>query len=68
MANYYVNQKAQPNGDHEVHKEGCPFMPNEANRQYLGDFPSCHGAVKAARRYFPQVNGGKFCSPQCHTQ
>ena len=26
MAKYYVNNKAQSNGDHEVHKAGCPYL------------------------------------------
>ena len=30
MARYYVNDRAQPNGDHEVHKDGCSFMPSAA--------------------------------------
>jgi hypothetical protein len=28
MALYYVNNNAQSNGDHEVHKEGCSWMPS----------------------------------------
>jgi hypothetical protein len=27
MAKYYVNKNKQSNGDHEVHKEGCNYMP-----------------------------------------
>ncbi|MGI8313623.1 hypothetical protein [Halobacillus mangrovi] len=29
MAQFYVNQNQQTGGDHEVHKEGCKFMPFE---------------------------------------
>lgn len=29
MAKYYVNQREQVNGDHEVHKLGCSYMPSE---------------------------------------
>jgi hypothetical protein len=29
MAHYYVNQHAQANGDHEVHKSGCSHMPKD---------------------------------------
>lgn len=67
MARYYVNRNAQSNGDHEVHKDGCEFMPNTANRQYLGDYGSCHPAVLEARRYYPQSNGCYYCSRDCHT-
>ena len=64
---YYVNQNAQSNGDHEVHKAGCSWMPDAANRIYLGLFYSCHGAVAEARKYYSQVNGCFYCSRECHT-
>lgn len=67
MANYYVNKNAQDNGDHEVHQEGCQFMPNTENRIYLGNFSHCREAVQEARKHFRQVNGGYFCSRDCHT-
>lgn len=67
MALYYVNKNAQDNGDHEVHKSGCTFMPNEENRKYLGTFDNCYGAVLEAKKTYPQSNGCKFCSIECHT-
>ena len=53
MDYYYVNKKAQENGDHEVHKESCDYLPNINNRKYLGLFSNCHDAVKKAREYHP---------------
>ncbi len=53
MAAYYINKNAQSNGDHEVHKSGCSFMPNSENRRYLGDFSSCRPAVVAAKKIYP---------------
>ena len=67
MALYYVNKNAQDNGDHEVYRMNCQFMPEEENRIYLGNFSSCRPAVKEARGYFPQANGCYFCSRECHT-
>lgn len=67
MASYYVNRNAQNNGDHEVHKSGCNWMPDAANRQYLGDFTTCREAVRAARSHYSQVNGCYYCSLECHT-
>ncbi|HPM76234.1 MAG TPA: hypothetical protein PK961_04015 [bacterium] len=67
MAYYYVNKSAQENGDHEVHKSGCSFMPNEENRRYLGDFTNCHDAVREAKKIYPKSDGCKFCSEECHT-
>ena len=67
MTEYYVNKNAQPNGDHEVHREGCRWLPLPQNRIALGKFYTCHGAVAEARKYYRQVNGDYFCSRECHT-
>ena len=67
MASHYVNKNEQANGDHEVHKEGCSWMPAAHNRIYLGEFQSCQGAVREARNYYSQVNGCYYCSNVCHT-
>lgn len=68
MPNYYVRTVAQPNGDHEVHKEGCAFMPLPENRKYLGNFPTCASAVTEAKKSYPKSNGCYYCSNMCHTQ
>ena len=67
MARYYVNKNAQSNGDHEVHRYDCSFLPVAENRIYLGDFSHCSYAVAKARQYYNQVNGCYFCSRDCHT-
>jgi hypothetical protein len=67
MPAYYVNQIAQQNGDHEVHRFDCAYMPDAVNRQHLGDFTTCAPAVREARKFFHQSNGCHSCSPQCHT-
>ncbi len=67
MASYYVNENAQDNGDHEVHREGCSWLPSVENRRYLGQFESCSPAVKEAKKHYDQVNGCYHCSNACHT-
>ena len=68
VTKYYVNTEAQRNGDHEVHKTGCAWMPAEKNRKYLGEFDSCVGAVKEAKKtYLKTANGCVHCSKACHT-
>lgn len=67
MARYYVNKNTQDNGDHEVHRDGCSWMPEVNNRIYLGDFQSCSPAVSAAKKHYSQVNGCYHCSNPCHT-
>lgn len=64
---YYVNKKAQANGDHEVHTETCSFLPQAQNRTYLGTYASCRPAVAAAKKYYRQSNGCYYCARACHT-
>ena len=68
MTDYYVNKNADAQGNHEVHKKSCPFLPNSENRIYLGSFFHCREAVKAAKRIYPTADGGFHCSPECHNQ
>jgi hypothetical protein len=68
MTSYYVNKNVQLNGDHEVHEQGCVFMPSGKNSEYLGDFENCRDAVREAEKTYSQVNGCSFCSSACHTQ
>ena len=65
MAYYYVNVRAQPNGDHEVHEQGCRFMP--LIRRDLGEHPNCQSAIKGAKKIYPESNGCFYCSYPCHT-
>jgi hypothetical protein len=67
MYRYCVNKQAQPNGDHEVHREGCIYWPSAENRQDLGPHSTCASAVTAAKRYYAQSNGCATCSSACHT-
>lgn len=63
---YYKNKNAQANGDHEVHEEGCLWMPSEENRLYLGLFEDCRDAVKKAKQIDPSADGCKHCCPKAH--
>ncbi len=67
MGVYYVNQRAQSNGDHEVHKNDCDYLPSEGNRLFLGIFDNCDDAVKQAKIHYKQSNGCFYCSRECHT-
>ena len=65
MSLYYVNNKAQSNGDHEVHKQDCAYLPSD--RKYLGVFNNCKDAVAEAKKTYRQSNGCYWCSRDCHT-
>lgn len=62
---YYVNNTAQFNGDHEVHVEGCKYMPY--NKSPLGAHTNCRDAVIVAKRIYSEANGCAFCCLECHT-
>jgi len=69
MPKFYVNRDAShnPNNDHEIHKEGCSWMPNSENAIFLGNFPSCHEALaKAKNDYWRKSDGCKNCCKECH--
>ena len=67
MPRYYVNKNAQANGDPEVHQPVvCPTPADEENRLYLGNFNSCHDAVREAKKHYAQSDGCANCSPACH--
>lgn len=66
--NYYVNNNAQSNGDHEVHNDSCSYLPNAQNRTYLGSFSNCKDAVTEAKKTYSKADGCFFCSSDCHTR
>ncbi len=66
MSLYYVNNKSQPNRDHEVHKSDCSKIPSD--KKYLGNFSTCQEAVKEAKKTYSQSNGCYWCSNECHTR
>lgn len=68
MVSYYVNDHAQQNsGDHEVHREGCVWLPSIESKTYLGEFTSCEPAVRKAKTIYASADGCATCSPACHT-
>ena len=67
MDSYYVNDNAQSNGDHEVHKDDCYWLSLVTSKTYLGLFASCFGAVLKAKESYPTADGCKHCSLACHT-
>ena len=64
---YYVNETAQDNGDHEVHKAGCSWLVLVHRKKYLGEFSTCHAGVAEAQSQGYNANGCYHCSRPCHT-
>ena len=70
MANYYLNNNAQPTGEHEVHKDGCSWLNLVLSKTNLGYCNNCHEALVKARSLKPfwDIDGCKYCCPDCHTK
>lgn len=66
MYHYYVNRNQQPTGEHEVHKENCPYAPHPSNRIDLGWCSSDFEALAKARKYYLNVDGCRYCCPSIH--
>jgi hypothetical protein len=67
MADFYVNNNAQPNGDHEVHEAGCSWLAMVNSKKHLGNFSNCRDAVVVAKRTYSTANGCVYCAKACHT-
>ena len=64
MEKYYVNRNAQSGGEHEVHKEGCDWMPDTPI--YLGILRRLLGGDKKGENLFPDVDGCYWCCNESH--
>lgn len=66
MYKYSINKNAQNNGDHEIHKSGCPYEPLPNNRYDLGYHPNDESALQAGRRIYSRADGCIHCCPSIH--
>ena len=64
VAKYYVAARPQINENHAVHKEGCPFLPDDNKRIYLGKFSSGRDAIKESKHHFTMTKCCIFCSKE----
>ncbi len=69
MEDFYLNKNKQANGDHEVHRSTCYWLPADINREYLGRFTSSFAAILQARAVHGawRINGCAHCCPESHT-
>jgi hypothetical protein len=61
---YFVAVRPQTNDYHSLHKEGCPFIPENENRIYLGEFGSGMDALKDSQQIFKNTKCCIFCSKE----
>jgi len=67
LKRYYLAVRPQTNKIHPVHKEGCPFMPDDKNRIYLGTFQSEAEAGVEGRKYITKSCSCLFCAKEAVT-
>ncbi len=61
LSKYYVAKRSQTNDLHSVHKEDCPFMPDDEKRIYLGMFGSGQDALSEGQKLFTRSMSCRFC-------
>ena len=68
MKHYYFSNTADLRGEHEIHTEGCAFIPPSSNRSYIGYYFDCSNAIRDARIQYPykSFNGCYYCCRECH--
>jgi hypothetical protein len=54
--------RPQTNEFHSIHKDGCPFMPDDSKRIFLGNFISPSDAGMAGKRYFRKSCACRYCT------
>ncbi|ADU69293.1 hypothetical protein [Pantoea sp. At-9b] len=60
---YYVDKYAGYNDNHVVHATGCPFLPPDSARRFLGTFYTANAAIQQARKFYPSALGCEHCCP-----
>lgn len=62
ISKYYLAVRSRTNENHAIHREGCPFLPDDEKRIYLGEFSSGQKALIAGQRQFTRTHCCLFCS------
>ncbi|MGK3124031.1 hypothetical protein ACCY16_07855 [Candidatus Pantoea formicae] len=60
---YYVDKQAGYNDNHVVHATGCPFLPSDGARRFLGTFYTATAAIQQARKFYNSALGCEHCCP-----
>ena len=62
ITKYYLAVRPRTNKNHAIHKEGCPFLPDDEKRIYLGKFGSGQEAMTEGRKHFTRTHCCLFCA------
>ncbi|HLP74309.1 MAG TPA: hypothetical protein VK155_15490 [Bacteroidales bacterium] len=62
LSSFYMVVRPGLNELHSVHMDGCPFLPAENKRIFLGKFISLRDAIHEGNKYFSNNCGCRFCT------
>ncbi len=62
MCKYYIKTQPLENGDYEIHREDCLFIPLFFMRKEVGDYSNPKEALEKAQEMYKKVNGCQFCT------
>lgn len=57
---YYLNEEPQPSGVHEIHADGCKFLP--LKKVYLGYFSNSEEATRNAKQFYKYISVCEHCN------
>ena len=60
-AYYFISIRPRSTGNHTVHKEGCPLMPDNHKMICLGKFDSPENALNPGTKLFKRSDICSFC-------
>ena len=65
---YYYNRNSNKNNKHEIHRQGCAYMPKEKNKMKIGLADDCHKAIIKAkeRTGIEKFDGCAYCCSECN--
>lgn len=64
MSHYFIDNHANEEGSHEVHKVGCRKLPMD--KRYLGNFQEIDDAMMEARKEFWSSSSCERCMRDDH--
>lgn len=64
LKSFYMVTRPGLNELHSVHMDGCPFLPAENKRIYLGKFLSLNDARHEGSKFFNNNCGCRFCTSE----
>jgi hypothetical protein len=59
---YFIAVRPQLNGNHSVHKDNCPFLPEYGKRKYLGQFTDPNDALNEGKKHYSSSHNCLFCT------